>query len=192
MQSIFTDRLVLRDWLAEDVAPFSVINQDPQVMEFFPNILSVEETRVFISKIRAHLKQHGFGLYACALRETNALIGFVGLSIPTFDSHFTPCVEIGWRLSSSHWDQGFATEAAQTVLKIGFEQFNLKEIVSFTVPQNLRSRHVMEKLGMKHDEADDFNHPNLSLTHPLSMHVLYRLQKTDWLQKSEFSDLPSA
>lgn len=176
MQPIFTERLVLRSWRKEDIEPFAAMNQDCRVMECFPNILSIDETVAFIEKINAHFAQHGFGLYACTLRDSHEFIGFVGLNIPTFEAHFTPCVEIGWRLAFDHWGKGYATEAAQKVLKIGFEDYKLKEIVSFTTQQNARSRRVMEKLGMTHHEIDDFYHPNLLLDHSLSRHVLYRLK----------------
>jgi RimJ/RimL family protein N-acetyltransferase len=101
-------------------------------------------------------------------------IGFVGLSVPTFEAHFTPCVEIGWRLAQEHWGQGYATEAARAAIDFGFQKFELSEIVSFTVPDNLRSRAVMERIGMTRSPADDFDHPALPENHPLRRHVLYR------------------
>ena len=104
-------------------------------------------------------------------------VGFVGLSIPRFHAHFTPCVEIGWRIAAEHWNRGYAGEAARAALRAGFEVFQLQEIVSFTVPANLASRRVMEKIGMRHDEADDFDHPLFPNEHPLRRHVLYRISR---------------
>jgi RimJ/RimL family protein N-acetyltransferase len=101
-------------------------------------------------------------------------VGFVGLAIPRFDAHFTPCIEIGWRIAAQYWNRSYATEGARAVLTFGFETLQLDEIVSFTTAGNMPSRRVMEKIGMKHDEADDFDHPLLAAGHPLQRHVLYR------------------
>ncbi|MBP7710100.1 MAG: GNAT family N-acetyltransferase [Rickettsiales bacterium] len=174
---IITDRLILRLWRKEDAAAFAAINQDAKVIEFLRGPLSLEDCQDFISHANAHFAKHGFGLWAATLRETGEVIGFVGLNVPDFESHFTPCVEIGWRLASQHWGKGYATEAAKAALEIGFKNFDLKEIVAFTVPQNLRSIAVMEKLKMKRDLAGDFAHPKLALDHPLSQHILYRISK---------------
>jgi RimJ/RimL family protein N-acetyltransferase len=106
-----------------------------------------------------------FGLFAAEARDTQELAGFVGLMVPQFEAYFTPCVEIGWRLGVHHWNQGLATEGAQAVLRFGFQLLGLREIVSFAVPANVRSRRVMEKLGMKND--GEFDHPRLPEGHPL-------------------------
>jgi RimJ/RimL family protein N-acetyltransferase len=84
-------------------------------------------------------------------------------------------VEVGWRLSREQWGRGYATEGARAALSFGFETLTLGEIVSFTVPANLRSRRVMQRLRMTHDPADDFDHPGLPVDHPLRRHVLYRI-----------------
>ena len=172
---ITTERLILRPWQDADVLAFAAINQDKKVIEFLRGPLSLEECQNFIAKANNHITKHGFGLWAVEVKDTKEMIGFVGLNIPDFESHFTPCVEIGWRLSSQSWGKGYATEAAKVVLEIGFKNFQLKEIVAFTVPQNLRSISVMEKIGMKRDLEGDFFHPKLALDHPLSQHVLYRM-----------------
>ena len=122
--------------------------------------------------------QWGFGPWAVEVTGIASFIGFVGLFVPRFQAHFTPCVEIGWRIAADHWNRGYATEAARAALHVGFDTYQLKEIVSFTVPANLPSRRVMEKNGMTHDEADDFDHPSFSDGHPLKRHVLYRISKS--------------
>lgn len=172
---ITTERLVLRSWQGNDALAFTAINQDEKVIEFLRGPLSLEECQNFILKANDHIAKHGFGLWAVEVKETAEMIGFVGLNIPDFESNFTPCVEIGWRLASHAWGKGYATEAAKTVLQIGFTNFQLKEIVSFTVPQNLRSIAVMEKIRMRRDFNGDFFHPKLALDHPLSQHILYRI-----------------
>lgn len=172
-----TDRLILRRWRKADRAPFARMNADPRVMEFMPAILSVEESGRRIDRIEEHFEQHGFGLCAVELHRDHSFIGYVGLSIPSFKESFTPCVEIGWRLSADHWGQGLATEGAQSIVRYAFEVKGIEDLVSFTVPDNLRSRRVMEKLGMTRNLEEDFDHPNLPEGHPLRRHVLYRLQR---------------
>lgn len=175
-----TPRLILRKWQKYDLEPFAAMNQCPQVMEYFPSPLSRDESEDFIKICNAEIAQQGFGLFACVLKECLQFIGFVGLHIPSFKTRFTPCVEIGWRLAQPFWGQGYATEAAHAVLQFGFEQCKLTEIVSFTTVKNVRSRRVMEKLGMQHDVRDDFNHPGLPVEHPLCKHVLYRIAARDF------------
>lgn len=177
MAEISTARLLLRRWRAEDRKPFARINADPDVMKHFPSLLSPAESGRLIDHIESHFVRHGFGLWAAELRSTGEFIGFVGLAIPRFQAPFTPCVEIGWRLDSAYWGRGLATEGAQAVARHGFDNLNLDQIVSFTIPANLRSRRVMEKLGMTHDPGDDFDHPGLPPGHPMQRHVLYRLHR---------------
>lgn len=172
-----TDRLLLRRWNDADREPFFRVNSDPRVMEFFPRCLSRAESDQFIERIEAHFQKHSFGLYAAELRENDAFVGFIGLSVPAFEAHFTPCVEIGWRLSVDHWGRGLASEGARVVLNHAFEDLRLKEVVSFTTPANVRSRRVMEKIGMNHHPADDFDHPSLPTGHALKRHVLYRVRR---------------
>jgi RimJ/RimL family protein N-acetyltransferase len=171
-----TERLILRRWKPSDRGPFAEINANPLVMEFMPSALSNEESNHLADRIEDHFEQHGFGLCAAETCDSHTFIGFIGLSVPNFEAQFTPCVEIGWRLAADYWGQGLATEGARAIGRYGFEVLTLKEIVSFTVPANLRSRRVMEKLGMTRDPADDFNHPGLPPGHPLRRHVLYRLR----------------
>ena len=146
-------------------------------MEHFPAPLSREESDAGAARIEAHFDQHGFGLWAVEIIGVASFAGFIGLCVPRCEAHFTPCVEIGWRLAAEYWGQGLATEGARAALVFGFEQLQLDEALSFTVPGNLRSRRVMEKLGMTHDPQDDFNHPLLPSGHRLSRHVLYRLAR---------------
>jgi len=171
---IRTDRLLLRRWLPDDRTPFARLNADPRVMEFFPAALSRAESDAVADHMEAHFERHGFGLWAVEIPGITPFVGFVGLSIPLFEAHFTPCVEIGWRLGADHWNRGYATEGARAALAFGFTSLKLEEIVSFTVPANIRSRRVMEKISMTHSGSDDFDHPVLPEGHPLRRHVLYR------------------
>ncbi len=149
-------------------------------MEYFPALLTREESDATLEWIETHFKKRGFGLWAAELIETGELAGFIGLAVPRFTSSFTPCVEIGWRLAARFWGKGLATEGAREALRFGFEDVRLGEIVSFTVSQNLRSIRVMEKLGMRRDPAADFDHPFVAEGHPLRRHVLYRLRAADY------------
>jgi RimJ/RimL family protein N-acetyltransferase len=172
-----TDRLLLRRWIDADLVPFAALNADPRVAEFLPTPLSRQQSDAFVERARAHFERHGFGLWAVEIPNVAPFAGFIGLSTPRFEAHFTPSVEIGWRFGAEHWGHGYATEGARAVLEFGFDVLRLEEIVSFTVPENVRSRHVMEKIGMTHDPADDFDHPLLPDGHRLRRHVLYRARR---------------
>jgi len=180
MLSLSTPRLLLRRWRAEDREPFYRINSDPRVMEYFPACLTQAESDAGIDRMEAHFERHGFGLWAAEFLPTGDLAGFIGLSTPRFTAHFTPCVEIGWRLDARLWGQGLATEGAREALRCGFEEVRLSEIVSFTVPGKTRSIRVMERLGMRRDPAGDFDHPSIAGGHPLQHHVLYRLRAAEY------------
>jgi RimJ/RimL family protein N-acetyltransferase len=175
-----TDRLLLRHWCDSDREAFARMNADPQVMEFFPERLSREVSDALVDRAEAHFREHGFGPCAAEFRSDGTFIGFIGLSFPSFQTHFTPCVEIGWRLAANYWGQGLATEGARAAVRYGFETLGLDEIVSFTVPANTRSTRVMEKIGMTRNPADDFDHPQLPEGNALRRHVLYRLRRSDW------------
>ena len=173
--TIRTERLLLRRWRDSDRLPFQTMNADPRVMEFMPSLLHAVESDALVDRAQAHFDRHGFGPFAVELLEDETFAGFIGLSIPAFEAPFMPAVEVGWRLASDCWGRGLATEGARAVVRYGFEELGLDSLVSFTVPKNLRSRRVMEKIGMTHDPRDDFDHPLLSEGHPLCRHVLYRL-----------------
>jgi len=143
-------------------------------MEYFSAVLSAEESNRMGSRIEAHFEERGFGLWAIEIPNVTSFAGFIGLTVARFEARFTPCVEIGWRLAHEHWGRGYATEGAQATLEFGFTALGLEEVVSFTTAGNMRSRRVMEKLGMSHDPADDFDYPLLPDGHPLRRHVLYR------------------
>ena len=172
-----SERLLLRQWRDADRLPFRQLNADLRVMEFFPEPLAAPASDALFDRAREHFSLHGFGLFAVELVESSAFVGFAGLSIPAFNAHFMPAVEIGWRLAFEHWGKGLATEGARAALGFGFNDLGFEQVVSFTVPANLRSRRVMEKLGMTHDPADDFDHPKLPEGHPLRRHVLYRINR---------------
>src|ERR1700722_1854011 len=165
---IKTNRLILRPWEEKDLEPFSGLNADPRVREYFPGLLSRQESDHSVKLMSEHIDRCGWGLWAVSLIETDEFIGFIGLEDVHFKAHFThsPAVEIGWRLAFNYWGKGYATEGALAAVQYGFESLNLKEIVSFTAVQNRRSRHVMEKIGMHHDPKDDFDHPKLPEAHP--------------------------
>jgi RimJ/RimL family protein N-acetyltransferase len=170
-----TERLLLRRWRDSDREPFSRLNSDPRVMEFFPGLLSRGESDRLVDRYEEHFAQRGFGLFAAELLENGSFVGYIGLAQVAFQAAFTPCVEIGWRLAADHWGKGFATEGAREVVRHAFEELKLQSLVSFTAVTNVRSRRVMEKLRMSHDPADDFDHPRLPEGHSLRRHVLYRL-----------------
>lgn len=174
-EGLTTERLRLRDWRDSDATAFAAMNADPEVMRHFPATLSRSESDVFLERIRADLAGRGFGWWAVEILGGAPFIGFVGLSVPRFEAHFTPCVEIGWRLAVEHQGHGYATEAARAVLDLGLGPLGLDEVVSYTPESNAASRRVMEKIGMSREEEDDFDHPLLPEGHRLRCHVLYRI-----------------
>ena len=180
--AIETERMVLRAWQMSDREEFARLNSDIRVMEFMPACLSTAESDLFFDRIQRHFQKYGFGLYVAELSEARRFAGTVGLMVPQFEAHFTPCVEIGWRLTADCWGRGLATEGARAVVRHAFESLNLESLVSFTVQANVSSRRVMAKIGMTRDSADDFEHPDLPEGHPLRPHVLYRLSRTDWMR----------
>ena len=169
-----TERLKLREWRVEDREPFARMNSDAAVMEFMPALLTRQESDELVDRVEAYFAEHAYGPWAAELKATGKFIGYVGLWTPRFEAHFTPCIEIGWRLAKEHWGKGLATEGALAVMEHAFGELGLKELVSFTSAGNVRSRRVMEKIGMTHDAADDFDHPSLPEGHRLRRHVLYR------------------
>jgi len=171
-----TDRLLLRRWRPDDLAPFAAMNADPDVRRYFPGLLTREQSDASVARFDAALARDGFGLFALELPGEAAFIGFTGLTRVTFDAHFTPAVEIGWRLATAYQGRGLATEAARACLDLAFNTLGLSEIVAFTVPGNAASRRVMERLGMAHDSRDDFDHPHVPPHDPLRHHWLYRLK----------------
>lgn len=180
IDGIDTERLHLRRWRYFDREPFAALNADPEVMEHFPSTLTEEESDALVDRIRAQFDERGFGLWALEVRGRGEFIGFTGLAVQTFEAHFNPSVEVGWRLARSAWGQGYAIEAARAAVADGFERVGLEEIVSMTATTNLRSQAVMQRLGMVRDPADDFDHPKVPEGSPLRRHVLYRLDRATW------------
>ena len=174
---IDTERLRLRRWRDSDRAPFAALNSDPAVMEFFPALLTRAESDSMIDRIEATFEERALGLFAVEERGEASFVGYVGLWPANFEAHFTPAIEIGWRLAREFWGKGYATEAARATLRDAFERLSLDEIVSFTSVENRRSQRVMEKLGMERRATDDFDHPALAADHWLAPHVLYRLRR---------------
>ena len=171
-----TERLVLRGWRDDDKAPYAELNADPVVMEHFPSTLTPEQSGEMVDRMAGSWGERGYGLWAVEVSSTRQFIGFVGLSSPGWMSASTPCIEVGWRLARHAWGQGYAPEAARAALGWGFEHLDPPddEFVSFTTVTNDKSRRVMEKLGLTHDPADDFDHPLLP-DWAGRRHVLYRI-----------------
>jgi RimJ/RimL family protein N-acetyltransferase len=175
-----TPRLLLRGWTDDDRKPFAEMNADPAVMEFFPAVMTAEESNAFVDRIQIGFAEHGFGLWALEELGSGSFLGFTGLSVPTFEAPFLPAVEIGWRLRRSGWGHGYATEAARAALEFGFGDLGLAEVVSFTARVNRRSTAVMERLGMRPDPDADFLHPRVPAGLAIAPHVLYRVKSGEF------------
>jgi RimJ/RimL family protein N-acetyltransferase len=183
--TLVTERLILRDWREEDREPFAALNADPLVMEHYRAPLTRAESDAFIDRASVQIAERDWGLWAIERRADGRLIGSAGLWQIPWDAPFTPAVEVGWRLAFDTWGNGYATEAGAASIADGFDRLGLDEIVSMTVPANVRSRAVMERLGLTHDPADDFDHPQMPVGHPLARHVLYRIDRATWLRRRE-------
>ena len=192
--TLTTPRLLLRRWHERDLPAFAALNADSRVTAFLPKPLTRAESDTMVERIEGHFDRHGFGLWAVEVVGAapgneaavapggSPCVGFVGLAVPAFQAHFTPCVEIGWRLAYENWGRGYAAEAARATLDFAFGQLELDEVVSFTAPANRRSWRVMERLGMRRTEADDFQHPALPEGHALRPHLLHRVRRDQWTQ----------
>ena len=178
-----TERLILRQWQADDFATFAQMNADPKVMQYFPKLLSEQTSDLIAHKCQQLISDKGWGFWAVSLREGSEnkgnFIGMVGLNEIHADMPFAPGVEIGWRLHKAYWRNGYAFEAAQAALKFAFTVLDLDEIVAFTAVINKPSQQLMQRLGMRNTQQD-FNHPMLNPHHALAKHVLYKINKDDW------------
>jgi len=176
-----TQRLLLRGWRDGDRGPFAAINADPTVMHYFVSTLDRTESDALVDRILASWAEHGYGLWAIERLADERFLGFTGLTWQDFPARHTPAVEVGWRLATEAWGQGYATEAARAALRFGFETVGLEEILSWTTVTNTASRRVMERIGLHRDPGADFEHPRIPVGHPVRPHVLYRLRRDEWL-----------
>ena len=177
-----TARLAFRVWQDRHRAPFAAMNADPEVMRFFPALLSAEQTNAGVDLWCQQFAEQGWSNWAVELQDTGEFVGFIGLSVPRRQLPFSPCVEIGWRLKRSAWGRGYATEGAKACLRVGFDQLGLEEIVSFTTLTNLPSVAVMKRIGMSNAHAD-FEHPAVPEGSPLRLHCLYRITRAQWMRR---------
>jgi RimJ/RimL family protein N-acetyltransferase len=176
VRELRTQRTLLRQWRDSDLAPWAAMNADPVVRRHFTKLLSAEEAADEAGRIRQALQQRGWGAWALDIPGVLPFAGFVGLLVPAWSAHFTPTVEIGWRLPQAAWGQGYASEAAAAAAAFALRVLQLDEVVAITVPGNAPSRQVMQRIGMVHDATGDFDHPRIPPGHPMQRHVLYRLR----------------
>jgi RimJ/RimL family protein N-acetyltransferase len=174
-----SERVLLRQWVESDVPSFVQLNSDPKVMQYFPQALTEQESRGFVSVMSSVIDENGWGFWAAELKSSGDFIGFVGLNIPRTILPFSPCVEVGWRLHKEYWGNGYATEGGRVSLAYAFECMKIDEVVSFTTKSNYKSRKVMERLGME-NTGENFKYPDIPNEHPLSEHVLYKISKAQW------------
>lgn len=183
INTIETERLYLRQWRASDFATFADMNADPEVMQYFPKLLTSKVSDIIANKCQQLIADNGWGLWAVSLKDdeesSGDFIGFVGLNDTHANMSFAPAVEIAWRLHNNYWGQGYATEAARGSLNFAFTELGLEEVVSFTAVINKRSQLIMQRIGMT-DTQDNFYHPALKATHPLAEHVLYKISRQQW------------
>lgn len=179
-----SERLGFRQWKEEDKIPFSKMNNNIDVMKYFPSVLTRRESDTFVDKIVKHFEEQGYGLWSVEIKENQTFIGFIGFFNATFEAYFTPCIEIGWRLDNEFWNRGYATEGAKACLEFAFNKLGMDEIYSFTSRLNKPSINVMKKIGL--EKVGSFNHPRVELNNPLRPHVLYKIDKAMYDMKSNF------
>ncbi len=176
---IETERLILRRWREDDKEFFAKLNADPKVMKYYPNVLSTEESNALAKICSDLVAKNGWGFWALETISDNRFIGFTGLNQPDYELPVDACVEIGWRLASEAWGQGYATEAAKACLDFAFENLVLDEVYAFSSVANQKSRAVMERLNMINLNSN-FNHSLLVDHEKLQEHVLYRIELQQW------------
>ena len=172
---IETPRLLLRSWKLSDEDGFIKMNQDIEVMKYFPSLLTEDDSREQIKKIKKHFQDYQYGVYALELKAEKKFIGFTGFAHPSFQAYFTPCIEIGWRIDSPYWNKGLGTEAATACLTYGFQNLGFDKVYSFTSIFNIPSEKLMQKIGMQ--KLGAFDHPKIDSAHPFCQHVLYLMNK---------------
>ncbi len=178
---IRTQRLLLRPWRDEDYPPYASLNADPEVRRWWSaGVLSRAESDAQADVLRKHVEVHGFGFWAVEAPGVAPFIGLVGLQTLGETLPFQASVEAGWRLARGFWGRGYAVEAARAALADGFGRLGLEEVIAYAVESNLASRRVMERVGMRHASAEDFDHPRRAADDPLRRHVLYRIGRSDW------------
>jgi RimJ/RimL family protein N-acetyltransferase len=168
-----SERLGFRNWLDSDIELMCKINADEKVMEFFPGIATKAQTAELIVKMQQQFKEKGFCYFAVDKLENNEFIGFIGLSEKSFEAEFTPCVDIGWRISREEWNKGYASEGAQRCLEYAKDVLKLEKIVSIAPKINVKSEWVMKKIGM--EKVLEFEHPLLINDERLKDCVLYQI-----------------
>lgn len=177
VRELRTQRTLLRNWMDSDIEPWVEMNADPEVRRYFSFVATREQALAELARGRAALARRGWGAWALEVPGVLPFAGFVGLFVPAWSAHFTPAVEIGWRLPRTAWGQGYASEAAAAVAAFALDVLAVDELVAITVPDNEPSRRVMARIGMVHDASGDFAHPVIAPEHPFSRHVLYRLRR---------------
>ncbi|WP_136656357.1 GNAT family N-acetyltransferase [Nitratireductor sp. XY-223] len=181
-----TERLILRNWRPSDEDAFHRLNSDETVMAFFPFRRDRQQSREVMDRIMREINETGYGFGALQTRDDETAIGFMGLSIPTNLEPHVPrgIIEIGWRLVPEAWGKGYVTEAARELLRIGFEEHGLDQVVAFAVPENVRSTAVMDRIGMRHQPSRDFDHPFVPDSHVhLRRHAYYAVTAPEWLAR---------
>jgi len=179
LAELHTKRLLLRQWNKADYPIFAQLNSDPEVMQYYPNVLSEDESNALAHKIESLITAKGWGFWAVETCHDHKFIGFVGLHEPTYQLPVSPCIEIGWRLAKAYWGHGYASEAACAALTFAFDVLKLPEVYSFASTSNLKSRAVMERLGL-FNTHNNFNHPVIPAGNPLQEHALYKIDKNTW------------
>lgn len=174
---IESERLLLRRWQAGDLAPFAAMGRDPEVMAHLGPPIDADEAAAVIARLDAQIAAEGSGFLAVARRSDGAFLGFCGIKRGPAGTPIAGAPEIGWRLAREHWGRGYAREAAAAALDHAWRTTDAPRVFAITVHGNLRSRGLMERLGMRRLADGDFDHPAVPPESPLSAHVTYAIAR---------------
>lgn len=170
-----TERLILRAFREEDRLPWAAMNADPEVMRYFPALLSREEADGVMDRVNGKIAATGVGFWALERKEDGVFLGFAGLNwVGHDDLPVYGMWEVGWRLARHAWGHGYATEAGAFALRHGFGPMRLPSIIAYTARGNLPSQRVMQRLGMARAASLDFEHPAVPVGSPVRPHIVYR------------------
>jgi RimJ/RimL family protein N-acetyltransferase len=177
MPPIETPRLLLRQWRDADLEPWAEMSADLRVMEFLGAPLDAARAIAIGKSLAERHERDGYGWWVVEVKDGPPFAGLIALQDVPFEAHFTPALEVGWRLAAPHWGNGYATEGAAAAIAFAFDELDRSEVVAMTAKRNLQSQRVMQRLGMTCDPADDFDNPRVAEGSALRPHVLYRIYR---------------
>ncbi len=172
---IVTERLILRGWREEDLAPFHATCSDPRVMATLGPLMTLEETAALIRLVENRRLEIGYTFWAVERRSDGLFLGWCGVKPGPPDTPIEGEIEIGWRIAADHWGQGYAREAAQATLDWVWANLDVPSVAAITSAGNARSWGLMERLAHDPRAGGRFDHPKAA--GDLRAHITYRIAR---------------